>query len=476
MIPFDILPHLPFITAAIIRFILVITVSLHILLTKRNTSSAIGWIGICILMPAMGTILYLMFGINRVRRLARKLVDNSQLDTSGSNHASQWIHNPQGDLAPLAVMVRKLTDRPLTEHNKITCLHDGDNTYPLMLQAIADAEQSILICSYIFRNDKTGRDFIEKLSQAHKRGVQVRVLVDGIGSGYFLSPVYHRLRRAGVPCSRFMHSLLPWRMPFINLRNHRKILVVDGKIGFMGGLNIADENLVLQHPKEPVSDTHFQLEGPIVRQLAEVIATDWCFSTGEILKGDIYFKEHVADSNIAARIVTAGPDSDLEKIEFTMMQAVTLARKQVRIMTPYFLPGSRVLSELALAALRGVEVDIIIPQHSNHPLMDWACAANIGPALDAGVKVWLVKPPFNHSKLMVVDRKWTFAGSSNMDIRSLRLNFEINFESYDETLAGTVDDFMSKHKHIRLTHHHLDQRHNLIKIRDAAVRLFMPYL
>ncbi len=473
---FDILPHLSLVTVTIIRFVLVTSVALHILLTKRNTSSAIGWIGICVLMPALGTVLYVMFGINRVRRLAKKLVSGRSSHRFEESHSSSWNRELDGQFAPLAMMVGKLTSRPLVGGNKIVPLHDGDGGYPFMLKAIEEAEQSILLCSYIFRNDQIGGLFIEKLIAAQKRGVQVRVLVDGIGSGYFLSPVYRRLRRAGVPCGRFMHSMLPWRMPFINLRNHRKILVVDGKTGFMGGLNIADENLVSRKPPHPVSDTHFMLEGPVVKQLAEAIAWDWYFVTQEMLEGDIYFKEHTSTGESVARIVTAGPDTDLEKIEYTMLQAITLARRQVRLMTPYFLPGSRVMSELALAALRGVQVDVVIPRCSNHPPLDWACSANIAPLLNAGVRVWLVNPPFNHSKLMVVDRAWSFVGSSNLDIRSLRLNFEINMETYDVLMAEMLDDFICHHRNRRLTHHDLDKRNKLIQIRDAAARLFMPYL
>lgn len=473
---FDILPHLSLVTVTIIRFVLVTSVALHILLTKRNTSSAIGWIGICVLMPALGTVLYIMFGINRVRRLAKKLVSGRSSHRFEDSHSSSWNRELDGQFAPLAMMVGKLTSRPLVGGNKIIPLHDGDGAYPFMLKAIEKAERSILLCSYIFRNDQVGSLFIEKLIAAQKRGVQVRVLVDGIGSGYFLSPVYRRLRRAGVPCGRFMHSMLPWRMPFINLRNHRKILVVDGRIGFMGGLNIADENLVSKKPLHPVSDTHFQLEGPVVKQLAEAIAWDWYFVTQETLEGDLYFKEHTSAGESVARIVTAGPDTDLEKIEYTMLQAITLARRQVRLITPYFLPGSRVMSELALAALRGVQVDVVIPRRSNHPPLDWACSANIAPLLNAGVRVWLVNPPFNHSKLMVVDRAWSFVGSSNLDIRSLRLNFEINMETYDVVMAEMLDDFICHHRNRRLTHHDLDKRNKLIQIRDAAARLFMPYL
>lgn len=449
---------------------------LHILLHKRNTSSAIGWMGICVLMPYTGAVLYLMFGINRVTRLARKLINIRADGRQAFSRQSTWNRDLDGQFAPLALMIGKLTSRPLVGGNSITCLHDGDGAYPQMLQAIDEAQKSILLCSYIFRNDRIGGLFAEKLVAAHKRGVAVRVLVDGVGSGYFLSPIYHHLRRSGIPCARFMHSLYPWKMPFINLRDHRKILVVDGHTGFMGGLNIADENLVSTRPRHPVSDTHFRIRGPIVRQLAEVAAWDWYFTTRETLDRDLFLQEAPGTGTTLARIVTAGPDTDLEKIEYAMLQAITLARKSIRLMTPYFLPGDRFLTELGLAALRGVQVDIIIPLRSNHRALDWACATNVSPLLNSGARVWLADPPFNHSKLMVVDKVWSFVGSSNLDIRSLRLNFEINMETYDAALAETLDETICQHRNHRLTHYDLDNRGRLTKLRDSFARLFMPYL
>lgn len=427
-------------------------------------------------MPFIGTVLYLMFGINRVTRLAKKLVGDRIPYRQEGADLSSWNRELDGQFAPLALMVGKLTTRPVVGNNSITCLHDGDCAYPHMLDAIEKATRSILLCSYIFRHDASGQLFADRLIAAHKRGVNVRVLVDGIGSGYFLSPIYRYLKREGVPCARFMHSLLPWRMPFLNLRNHRKILVVDGAVGFMGGLNIADNNLVTRKPLHPVSDTHFKIEGPVVHQLAQVAAWDWSFTTGEELNPDLFLKEHAGKGTSLARIVTAGPDTDLEKIEFTMLQAITLSRKSIRLMTPYFLPGARFLSELGLAALRGVQVDIIIPLRSNHRPLDWACAANISPLLDTGVRVWHANPPFNHSKLMVVDKAWSFVGSSNLDIRSLRLNFEINMETYDVAMAEIIDDFICQHRNHRLTHYDLDKRNYLTRIRDSFARLFMPYL
>lgn len=449
-------------------------VTVHVLLNKKDVGAAIGWIGITILMPFTGGTLYAMFGINRVHRRARKLIGRASWHSR--TLSSRWKRAEEGGFAPLAHMVGKLTGRPLMGGNHVEMLHNGDEVYPQMLAAIDGATSSVLLCSYIFRGDQAGERFLAALIQAHRRGIAVRVLVDGIGSGYFRCPVASALRRAGVPVARFMHSMLPWRMPFINMRNHKKILVVDGHLGFMGGLNIGVENLMATQPRHPVADTHFRLEGPIVHQLTEAFTQDWSFAWGEDLPPDSIFPEVTWKGDTLARIVTAGPDSDLEKIEYTMLQAITLARQSVRLMTPYFLPGERFLSELALAALRGVEVDIVVPRHSNHTLIDWARSANLPRFLDSGCRVWQARPPFNHSKLMVVDRHWACVGSSNLDVRSLRLNFEINLEAYDNALATRIDDFIAIHRHDRLTHYDLDRRGLPIRLRDSAARLFLPYL
>ncbi|GAB6966214.1 phospholipase D-like domain-containing protein [Komagataeibacter kakiaceti JCM 25156] len=456
------------------RLCIIAVVMVHVLLTKRDVGASIGWIGVTVLMPLTGGILYSMFGINRVHRRARRMV--GQHPWRSRTMSSHWRREEEGDFAPLASMVSKLTSRPLLSGNSITPMHDGDTVYPRMLEAINGAQHSVLICSYIFRADSIGHQFCAALTAAHERGAQVRVLVDGVGSGYFNCGVGRILRRAGVPVGRFMHSMLPWRMPFINMRDHKKILVVDGRIGFMGGLNIGEENIAASHPRHLVSDTHFEIQGPVVHQLSEAFARDWAFTRGEELKADIFFPAQVGNGSILSRIVTAGPDLDLEKIEYTMLQAFTLARHSIRIMTPYFLPDDRFLTELALASLRGIEVDIVVPWHSNHTLLDWARSANLPRFLDSGCRIWLARPPFNHSKLMVVDRHWSFVGSSNLDVRSLRLNFEINLESYDDTLATSIDGFIAMHRHVRLTHHDLDRRSFPRKLRDAAARLLLPYL
>lgn len=452
-------------------------VTAHILLTKRDTASATGWIGFCWVMPYLGSILYLCLGINRVRRRAQKLRED--VDPEETAFLAKWSHGAEDSfMHPLVRMLDELTGLPLLKGNRVDCLHDGDHAYPRMLESIGQAQHSVLLCSYIFRHDRIGQQFVEALVAARKRGVEVRVLVDGVGSGYLYSPIIQSLRQQHIPCARFMHSLWPWRMPFINLRDHRKILVVDGRVGFMGGLNIGDENMLSQPSgrRIPVADTHFRLEGPVVQQLSEVFVRDWSFTTGETLDGGCYFPAPVAAGTTPARVVTSGPDMDIEQIEYTILQAVILARSHVCFMTPYFIPDNRFATELSLAALRGVKVDILVPRRSNHPVTDYARDACLRELARAGCRVWLGDPPFNHSKLMAVDRAWSFVGSANLDRRSLRLNFECNLTLHDQQTALHLEEFILEHCHHQLSLAEIDSWSLTVRLRNAACRLFLPYL
>jgi cardiolipin synthase len=241
-------------------------------------------------------------------------------------------------------------------------------------------------------------------------------------------------------------------------------------------MNIADENLMRMHPRQPVQDTHFQVKGPVVSQLVDAFADDWGFVTGEELKGEAWFPSLSGGGAAKARVITSGPDQDVEKIEFCVMQAIACARSSIYVMTPYFLPDERLLTALALAAMRGVTVHIVMPKASNHVAVDWAARANIGSLLKDGVNIWLGPAPFRHSKIMVVDGEWSLIGSSNWDMRSFRLNFEICMEVYDHAIAQALQHFVTSHRGEPLTNTMLKARSLPIKLRDAGVRLMMPYL
>jgi cardiolipin synthase A/B len=444
-------------------------VTVHALLRKRDVASAIAWIGLAWLSPIAGSLLYVTLGINRVRQRARQLQRPSlRVRSQGSD--------PPVPLEGLATAVKRITGRGLEEGNHITILAAGDGAYPHMLAAIAAARSSIALSSYIFRVDEAGKDFIAALREAKCRGVEVRVLIDGIGGSYVMSPAYRRLRADGVPAALFLHSPLPWRMPFLNMRTHKKILVVDGRLAFTGGLNIGAENILAKAPRHPVRDTHFRVEGPVIAQLMEAFAEDWLFVSGESLSGSTWFPPLAAIGDVAARVVTSGPDQDIEKLEYVLLNAIAVARRSIRIATPYFLPDDRLCNALEMAALRGIHVDIVIPGKGNHPVLDWAVPAQARPLIAAGCQVWYAPPPFTHSKLMTVDECWALVGSANWDVRSLRLNFELDLEIYNDPFAAQVNAAIDTGQRHRVTLAELDHRSFLIVLRDAAARLLLPYL
>ncbi len=449
-------------------------VTWHVLLRKREVASAVGWIGLAWFAPITGAIIYFVFGVNRVQRRARRL--RSRVERRGGGRFAWPSPEDDDHLDPLERGVGRITTRPTLAGNTLRIFHNGDEGYPAMLEAIARAERSVAMSSYIFHDDTWGSRFIEALAAAKDRGLEVRVLIDGVGGGWLFSHAYHHLRRRGVTAARFLHSLQPWRMPFLNLRSHKKILVVDGKIGFTGGLNISDDNVMAMKPKEPVQDTHFRIDGPVVCQLMEAFIQDWSFATDEDLDGDAWYPDIDGAGNEPARVIDSGPDEDIEKIEFAVLQAVACARVSIAVMTPYFLPDERLMTALALAQIRGVAVDIVIPEVSDHRFIDWATHANIGPLLDEGVRVWRCPPPFRHSKVMVVDGEWCLIGSSNWDMRSFRLNFELCMEVYSHDLAAILTALMEQSRGSAMTQAELDGRSLWARLRDAAVRLMLPYL
>ena len=458
--------------AAVAHVVIASSVTVHVLLYKRNIGTSISWMGIAWLSPFIGGLLYFAMGVNRVQRRARRLRrERSHLFVIDQIEPADPAADP---LTPLEYAIGRLTGLSTESGNSVEMMRNGDKAYPAMLAAIDAATRSVGICSYIFRADVAGQPFIEALIRAHHRGVQVRVLIDGIGGGYFYSGTYLRLRKAGVPVDRFLHSYFPWRTPFLNLRNHRKLLVVDGRIAFTGGINIGAENLLATNPPDPVRDTHFRIEGPVVEQLVEVFADDWLYETGEKLLSDAWFPTLEPVGEVLARAITSGPDEDLEQIEFVALHAISCARRSIRVVTPYYLPPELLTTALGLAAMRGIAVDIVVPEKSNHAFLDWARRVPLRNLLAAGCRVWLRPEPFDHSKLMTVDDSWSLIGSANWDTRSFRLNFELNVEIQDPAFAQSLIHATQAGRQLDLAT--LDNEPLLLRLRNSAARLLQPYL
>jgi cardiolipin synthase len=272
--------------------------------------------------------------------------------------------------------------------------------------------------------------------------------------------------------------LTPWRVATVNLRNHRKSLVVDGEIAFTGGMNIRQGNVLADKPKSPVQDLHFRITGPVVAQLQEAFANDWAFTTKEVCDGEKWFPKLKETGNVFARAITDGPDYDFEKLSWTLLAAVAQAQTSVQIITPYFLPDYAMITALNLAALRDVRVDIVLPSKNNLPFVQWASRAMWWQVLEHGCHIWLAPPPFDHSKLIVVDGHWVSLGSANWDPRSLRLNFEMNVECYGHGFAEEMEKLVRKKMSgaREVTLEEVDARSLAGKLRDAIARLFSPYL
>lgn len=270
----------------------------------------------------------------------------------------------------------------------------------------------------------------------------VRVLVDGTGARYSFPSIPRTLRREGIAYAQFMPPFRSWHLFALNMRTHDKILVVDERVAFTGGMNVRARTVPGCRPSKVVQDVHIRVEGPVVTQLQEVFSDDWLFTTGEALRGVAWFPKTEAAAGVFARGVTAGPDEHFEKLLWTLLGALSMARESVRIMTPYFLHDPELVAALNLAAIRGVQVDIILPARTNWPFVQWASRAVRSQVLQQGCRIWLTPPPFDHAKLMIVDGCWVLLGSANWDARTLRLNFEFNVECYGVELAERLADWM----------------------------------
>ena len=478
-------PHL----AAGFDFLAAAFASIHTLLHKRDSRAATLWLGVIWLMPALGPLLYLMLGVNRIRRRAVALGVHKSFSRAVPENLGEPEHEGAEHLKHVARVVSRVVKQPLTTGNQIEPLVNGDAAFPAMLAAIESAKKSVSLCTYIFDNDATGGKFVAALAAAVARGVAVRVLVDAAGTRYSWPPVTRLLRAAKIPFAKFLPAsvLTPWRVATINLRNHRKLLVVDGQTAFTGGINLRHGNVLAETPKHPVRDLHFRVTGPVVTQLQEAFANDWAFVTGETLDGEIWFVDSetrflkanpVMDDGVIARVITDGPDADFDKLRLTLLAALAEAQTSVQIITPYFLPDPALISALNLAALRGVRVDVVLPKKNNLPVVHWASRALWWQVMERGCHVWLTPPPFDHSKLMVVDGHWVLLGSANWDARSLRLNFELNLECYSRAFASEMEkviaEKISTAREITLAE--ADGRPLPEKLRDATARLFSPYL
>ncbi|MFT5094948.1 MAG: cardiolipin synthase [Porticoccaceae bacterium] len=454
----------------------------HVVLYKRDCRAAIAWAGLIWLAPFVGTGLYVVLGINRIERRARTLrpgrtvVDQRDPALDSSTNVRAAALSPH--LAQLSKLVRSVTGGELTFGNAVEPLSAGDEAYPAMLAAINSAQRTIGLSTFIFDADDVGTEFAKALEAAMNRGVEVRVLIDAVGAKYSLSSIISVLEELNVPVQTFNPPLIPWRFQYANLRNHRKILTIDGSIAFTGGMNIRGCCVSSENTRETVNDLHFRLSGPIVKHVQDTFADDWLFAAGESLTGESWYPDLKETGDCIARGIADGPDEHLDQLRLTLLGACQCAEKSLRIVTPYFLPDAALISALNVAALRGVSVEILIPQHGNQKLVQWACEAQLWQLVDRGCQIRRTHPPFDHTKLVIVDDDWILMGSANWDLRSLRLNFEFDIECYSHSLTATMQRIFVAKKSASdvVTMNELQSRSLPVRLRNGVARLASPFL
>lgn len=466
-------------------FVFSVISACHAILNKRDSRAGFGWVVTCLIFMGVGPCLYWLFGINRIRTHAKKLY-----------RLGYWRHETRTgkeigpfrlpgdhpfylkDFKEILNVSERVNRHPLMIGNRLKILHNGEQAYPEMLKAIADAKKFIYLSTYIFESDETGLDFVKALSEAQKRGVKVWVLIDAFGEHYSYPPVSRFLKKEGIQVARFLPLSLSLNTLHFNLRNHRKLMVVDGQTGFTGGMNIRRRHLIsAANKKKPIADIHFKVEGPVVLELQEVFLEDWYFATQESLSWLAYPHDLLPGESVC-RVISGGPNEDFEKINWLLLGALAWSKQRIQIMTPYFVPERVMIAALNTTALRGVSVEIVLPEKNNLPFVDWASRALLWEMLGNGVKFYYQPEPFSHSKLFVADESYALIGSSNWDARSLRLNFELDLEIYDPVSAKLFsrhfDEVRAGSREVTLADVSKDSLP--VRFRNSFIKLFSPYL
>jgi len=478
-------PHILF----VISIAMGAAAAIHAAMTKEEVRAAIGWVGVIILSPIIGAVLYAIAGVNRIRRKSLSLRRDAllpedeldELETFDAD-AEMVIGGFGYRFAALQTLGDRVARNPLTTGNTIDMLENGDDAYRAMKAAIDAAERSVLLETYIFDRDKIGLRIADALIAAVKRGVEVRVLIDAVGARYSVPSILGYLSEGGVTVSVFNGNvIMGLRLPYANLRTHRKIVIVDGRTALTGGMNIREAFSEEVMGEDYARDTHFSVTGPAVADLFDVAAEDWRFATGELLNGEpwrIETPEREPGDPVFMRVVASGPDRSVETNHKMLMGAFSVARKSIRIMSPYFLPDRELISSLVTAARRGVEVDIVVPAVNNLMLVDRAMTAQFDQILKNYCRIWRATGSFSHSKLLTVDGAWAYVGSSNIDPRSLRLNFEIDLEVFNEGFAAEIDEHLEEllRTATPVTLEGLRSRPFYVRLVEKVLWLGSPYL
>lgn len=459
-----------------------------VLMRRKEPSSTIAWILTLVFLPALGAVLFLLFGRDRVRwpakrkreldAVVRARVADARKEPPEADRASQIPLESPLERALFRIGAR-LTHQRATGGNAVRVLADGNAKYEALGAAIDAAKHHVHAQYYLIRDDATGAWFRDRLVAAASRGVTVRLLIDGYGCFPLGSSWLRPLRKAGAHVGVFMpmRSLL---LQPVNLRNHRKIVVVDGECAFTGGFNIGDEYRGGEmRSVGSWRDVHLRIDGPAAAELQRVFFMDWTFATGDAIDPHEYFPRDPAPrGNATIAVVPSGPDTRTEAIHRLFFGAIVGAEKEVLVTTPYFVPTESLLVAMELAAMRGVRLELLLPGRSNHRVTYHAGRSFYAQLLEAGVDIQEYVPGIVHAKTLVADRTVSLVGSANMDLRSFRLNFEVHTLVHDAptaaALCGIFADYEKQAVHVERDAWRA--RAWSLKLREGASRLVSPLL
>ncbi len=471
----------------ILYFLTVVFIAILIILQNRNPEKTISWILVLVLLPFVGVIIYLFFGqeyrktkmysrkglkdLERLRNLTMEQLDNlttSNFEISEKLNAKKRLMN----------LLLSNSNAILTSDNEVQILQNGEETFPEIFKAIEQAKHHIHLEYYIIENDKIGNQLRELLIKKAQEGVEVRLIFDDVGSWKLRKKFIRSMSGAGVQVDCFMKVRFPMLTSRVNYRNHRKIMVVDGTMAFVGGLNFADRYLDGVREIGPWRDTHLKVTGGSATALQIIFMADWYFVSKEILKGDEYFKSIKSGNGKLVQMVASGPDSDWESIGQAYFSAITSASDYVYISTPYLMPTPDIVTALKTSALGGIDVRIIVPGLSDAITPKWGTNSYIEELLEAGVKVYFYQAGFAHSKVIIADGIFCSVGTANLDFRSLETNFEVNAMIYDEEIAKklTMQFFKDQEKSELILLDEWKKRPRLNKIKESFSRILSPML
>lgn len=461
-----------------------------IFLERRDASSTWAWLMVLFFIPILGFILYLMLGRQlRKRHLFRwegrskigidNLIDY-QIDAIEEGTFEYRLDDSQ-DYQDMIYMHLRNNHAVLTQDNALTIYNDGNEKFSALLEDLEHAKDHIHIQYYIFRLDGLGRRIYDVLIKKAKQGVKVRLLFDDMGSRGVRKKHFKELMDLGGEVEAFFPSIMPLVNPRMNYRNHRKIVVIDGRVGYIGGFNVGDEYLGLDRKFGYWRDTHLRIEGSALHPLQTRFILDWNQAASkeqDIEYSDRYFPAIPLKGSVGLQIVSSGPDSEWEQIKNGYLKLITMAKKYIYIQSPYFIPDASFMDTLRIACLSGIDVRIMIPNKPDHMFVYWATYSYVGNLIKAGAKVYIYDNGFLHTKMIVVDDEASTVGTANIDVRSFKLNFEVNAFIYDRETSHQLAELFEQDMLLsrELTWELYESRTRIIKLKESFSRLLSPIL